>query len=268
MKFFIKILLVFFLYCLGDSASADYSVEITKKAVCNVYGIFFLKNNGKTDTLISSQLGFFTNSTDSALLVTSFSLLKSADIIFAEYFFVDSTGKEIIKNEQIFPIETSKRYTWFDETRGIIIFKIPGIRPSGIINMSHSDIIANDEISVILSPEPFNVFKSKIKSILKDSYNYWAIPDKFENQVILNGSPVLNTNGEVYGFIESSTGINGTTYWIVPQQFINFIINDIITSSGLPVMEKQINNYTIDIYQYSNLLPYDSIRYKKLNLSL
>ena len=257
------IALVFFTNSSVYPSVSDYLQN--SEGILKVYGISYIEKNSKIDTMIKTGYGFFINNeVNGVLIVTSFNNVKGCEEVFVEYQGNNNKSSQKKTLIKVYPYESTQKYYWFDDSRDIVVFKIPDINPEFSLPVVYDHIELDKELFFPSYDEIKLNGSSTVTYLIKDTFVRWIVASTSIDVVNICGMPVLNREGGVIGMV-SIVQLNSenTLIWIVPSKFIGFIVDEIKLNS-VPTFGKQIDDFLLTPDDYARMENYNSNNYYKL----
>lgn len=235
-------------------------------ACITFFGVYYDSNGNPTGT--STGTGFFIGDPKNGIFCTAYHVVKGANEVIIDYGYTSGIiPNDFINLTRIFPLNTSKRYYWLDESRDIIIFKLPGINPPSTLSLNSSLPSQGEMIHTI--GNTFGDYTMKLSSgqtsqIMQGNMMKWIISEFTGLGGGNSGGPVFNKYGEVVGLVDAMDNRNNTIIWIVPAMYISYMVEDIKTRGDSPEVDKKIDDAIVTPDIYFNLKPYDKDKFKNV----
>lgn len=264
-----KIILLFVFVALLNTAIFSQNERIYSNnvgACITFYGIYY-DSYGEPES-VSTGTGFFVGNKSDGIFCTAYHVVKGGNEVLIDYGY--SSGvitSNFINLTRIYPANTSKKYYWIDESRDLIIFKIPDLNPPSSLSLNNSMPSQGEKLHTI--GNTFGDYTMKLSTgqtsqIMQGNFMKWIISEFTGLGCGNSGGPVFNQYGDVIGLIDAMDTRNNTIIWIVPSMYINYLIDDIKTRGVSPEIEKKLDDAIVTPDQYFDMKPYDKDKFKNV----
>jgi S1-C subfamily serine protease len=247
------------------SAQNEQIYKNSVSACVTIYGIYY-DNRGNPEAY-SIGTGFFTGNTSDGIFCTAFHVVKGAHEVLIDYGYSAGTiPSDYINLTRVYPLERKKKYYWIDDSRDLIIFKLPELYAKNSLELDRNLPSPGEAIHTIgntFGDYTMKMSSGQVSQIREGSLMKWIVSEFTGLGGGNSGGPVFNKNGSVIGLIDLQDTRNNTIIWIVPSVYISYLLEDIKTRGDQPDIDKQLDDFVVTPDVYSNLKPYDGEKFKK-----
>jgi len=267
MKTRVTLLFAFLLLFISTAYSQNENLYNNAVGACiTVYGIYYDNTGEPIGT--STGTGFFIGDTKDGLFCTAYHVVKGANEVLIDYGYTSGIiPNDFINLTRVFPLNTSRRFNWIDESRDLIIFKLPSLFPSKSLTLNTT--LPNQGEAIHTIGNTFGDYTMKLSSgqtsqIMQGNMMKWIISEFTGLGGGNSGGPVFNKYGDVIGLVDMQDTRNNSIIWIIPSSYISYMVEDIKTRGTEPELGKKIDDAIVTPDIYFNLTPYDKNKFKNV----
>jgi len=234
-------------------------------ACITIYGVYYDKNGDPESYSIGT--GFFTGSISDGIFCTAFHVVQGANEVLIDYGYNPGIiSSDYINLTRVYPLDRKKKYFWIDESRDLIIFKIPELNTQNSLSLESTLPTTGEAINNLgntFGDYTMKLSSGQVSQIRESNMMKWVISEFTGLGGGNSGGPVFNKSGNVIGLVDMQDTRNNTIIWIVPAVYVGYLIDEIGLRGGSQELGKQLDDYVVTPDIYTNLKPYDSEKFKK-----